>query len=93
MIRLGERIKLARLRRELSQDLLAQRAGMSRGTYQSVESGSPGVSFAAVANVLNALGLGGDLDGLAADDELGRSLQDLGLTAPRQRAPKRDGEA
>lgn len=90
MEQLGERIRLARLRRRLSQDLLARRAGMSRATLQRVEAGEPGVSFGAVANVLHSLGLHTDLDHVAEDDELGRSLQDLGLKTPR-RAPRKDG--
>lgn len=85
---LGARIRLARLRRGLSQVLLAKRAGMARETLRAVEAGEPGVSFGAVANVLHALGLHRDLDGIAADDELGRSLQDLELEVKR-RAPKR----
>lgn len=88
MEQLGERIRLARLRRKLSQDLLARRAGMSRATLQRIEAGDPGVSFGALANVLHSLGLHTDLDQVAADDELGRSLQDLGLKIPR-RAPRK----
>ena len=87
MAQLGERIRLARLRRRVTQALLAERAGMSRETLRAVERGDPGVSFASVANVLHALGLHRDLDAIAADEELGRSLQDLGLTVGR-RAPK-----
>jgi len=88
MHQLGERIRLARLRRKLSQQLLAERAGMSRATLQRIEAGDPGVSFGALANVLHSLGLHADLDQVAADDELGRSLQDLGLKVPR-RAPRK----
>lgn len=88
MAQLGERVRLARLRRKLSQDLLARRAGMSRATLQRIEAGDPGVSFGAVANVLHSLGLHADLDEVAAEDELGRSLQDLGLKTPR-RAPSK----
>ncbi len=84
---LGERIRLARLRRKITQNLLARRAGMSRETLRRIEAGDPGVSFGAVANVLHSLGLHRDLDQVAADDELGRSLQDLELRVPR-RAPR-----
>jgi len=39
--------------------------------------------------VLLAIGLDGDLALIAADDELGRTMQDLALQAPR-RAPRRN---
>jgi transcriptional regulator with XRE-family HTH domain len=89
MQELGERIRLARLRRSLPQDLLARRAGMSRETLRRIEAGDAGVSFGALANVLHSLGMHRDLDGVAADDELGRSLQDLDLRVPR-RAPRKE---
>lgn len=43
MRELGERIRLARLRRSLPQDLLARRAGMSRETLRRIEAGDVGV--------------------------------------------------
>jgi hypothetical protein len=44
-----------------------------------VEKGNPGVSIGAYFNVLRTLGLQDDFLKLAADDELGRKLQDLKL--------------
>ena len=38
---LGEQIKLARLRRHLSAELVAERAGVSRATVWNVEKGNP----------------------------------------------------
>lgn len=38
---LGEQIKLARLRRHLSAELVAERAGVSRSTVWNVEKGNP----------------------------------------------------
>ena len=76
---LGENIKLARLRRNLSVELVAQRAGISRGTLWAVEKGSPSVSMGSYAQVLLSIGLEKDLLLLAGDDELGRKLQDAGL--------------
>ena len=86
---LGEQIRLARLRRKLSSQLVAERAGISRQTLTSVEKGSPSVSIGSYAAVLHALNnLDTDLLLVAKDDELGRKMQDLALT-PRRRAPKK----
>ncbi len=85
---MGERIQLARLRRKLSVELVAERAGVSRSSVWAVERGSPSVSIGIYAQVLLAIGLDGDLDYIAADDELGRTLRDLDLPV-RRRAPRR----
>ncbi len=85
---LGENIRLARLRRRLSTQLVAERAGMSRTTLRAIEKGEAGVTIGAYANVLHCLGLEKDLVRMARDDVLGRKLQDAGLPT-RARAPKR----
>ena len=77
---MGEQIKLARLRRELSAELVAERAGISRTSLWKVESGSPAVAIGIYAAVLHALGgMDTDLLLIAKDDELGRQMQDLNL--------------
>ena len=87
---MGEQIKLARLRRRISAELVAERAGISTATLCSVEKGSPSVSIGNYAAVLHALnGMDRDLLLIAKDDELGRKLQDLGLMI-RKRAPKEE---
>jgi transcriptional regulator with XRE-family HTH domain len=43
----GENIRLARLRRRFSAEMLAERAHISRNTLRAIESGSPQVSFGA----------------------------------------------
>jgi transcriptional regulator with XRE-family HTH domain len=85
----GTNLKLARLRRKYSAETVAQRAGISRKTLYRAEQGDPAVALGIYARVLQALRLEQDLAGLAADDELGRKLQDAALV-PRRRAPKRD---
>ena len=85
---MGEQIKLARLRRRLSAELVAERAGISRATLWNVEKGSPSVAIGIYAAVLHALGnMDSDFLLVAKDDELGRTLQDLELPV-RRRAPK-----
>jgi transcriptional regulator with XRE-family HTH domain len=87
---MGEQIKLARLRRNLTAQLVVERAGISRQTLTAIEKGSPTVSIGSYAVVLHALNhLDTDLLLVAKDDEFGRKLQDLGLLT-RKRAPKRD---
>lgn len=84
----GEQIKLARLRRNLSATLVAERANISRSTVWNVEKGNPNVSIGTYAAVLHALhGMDRDLLLIAKDDELGRKLQDLNL-GTRKRAKK-----
>ncbi|MFZ2654569.1 MAG: helix-turn-helix transcriptional regulator [Victivallales bacterium] len=85
---LGENIRLARLRRNISSSLQAERAGISRPTLTMIEKGSPSVSLGSYVQVLVALSLEKDLLKVAADDELGRKLMDLNLPL-RQRAPKK----
>ena len=86
---LGSNLKLARLRRKFSAETVAQRAGISRKTMYRVEQGDPAVALGIYARVMQALGLEQDLSTLAADDLLGRKLQDAGLTAPRRAARKK----
>ena len=86
LTQLGERIKLARRRRKLSTLVVSQRAGISRTTVYKVEAGEPGVTMGTYLRVLATLGLDGDLDAVASDDKVGRTLQDHGLLSPS--APK-----
>ena len=86
---MGEQIKLARLRRRLSTELVAERAGISRATLWNVEKGSPSVAIGIYVAVLHALGnMDNDFLLVAKDDEFGRTLQDLELPV-RRRAPKK----
>lgn len=86
---MGERIRLARRRRRLSTLTVSARAGISRSTLHKVEAGDPGVTLGTCLRVLACLNLVKDFDHIAADDRLGRKLQDLGLEPPP--LPKRKG--
>lgn len=77
--KLGENIKLARKRRKLTTIQVAERANISRSTLYLIESGNPGVALGAYFNVLRVFGLQDDFLKLAADDVLGRKLQDIEL--------------
>ena len=85
---LGERLKLARMRRKLSNAVVAQRAGISRTSLYKVETGDPGATLGTYLRVLAVLGLEGDINALAADDKVGRKLQDLALE-PAPSPPRR----
>lgn len=77
--KMGENIKIARKRRKLTTVQVAERASVSRSTLYLIESGNPSVAMGAYFNVLRVLGLQDAFLKLAADDELGRRLQDLEL--------------
>ncbi len=81
--RLGRNIRIARLRRKLRQEDLAERIGVSRIVLADIEKGKPTTAFAAYMGALWALGLLGDMATVADpdDDEEGKILE-------RARAPK-----
>lgn len=84
----GEQIRLARLRRDLSIAQIAERAMCSELTVMRVERGTPTVAMGIYLRILYALGLDESILFLAQNDEMGRTLQDLELKN-RQRASKK----
>jgi len=84
---LGSRVRLARIRRGLTQAEIADRTGFSRSTVVDVESGKPGVSIGAIISVLSALGLQGKLAEALQKDELGEELE---MSAQRRAGGSRD---
>ena len=73
----GEQIRLARLRRNISLELVAERAQCSRITAAKVEKGDPTVSMGTYLRILFALQLADDIEMIAKNDPIGRDLQDL----------------
>ena len=87
LVEMGQNIKLARLRRKLSSEQVAERANISRPTLTAIERGAPTVSMGSYLLVLQVLGLENDFLLLAKDDILGRKLQDAKIVT-KKRAPK-----
>jgi len=85
---LGENIKFARLRRNLSSEQVAERAGISRNTLIKVEKGDEGVAIGYYFRILAVLGLDKDVLLVAKDDELGRTLQDAKLVVKKRASKK-----
>lgn len=89
---LGERLRLARLRRGLSAKQMGERAGMAAMTLRSLERGGSGVTMGAYLAVMQVLGIERDLQLLGQADPLGRELQDARLgshkTAPAKHIRK-----
>ena len=86
---MGSQIKEARLRRNLTAELVAERAGISRSTLWKVESGSPAVAMGIYAAVLHALNrMDEDLLLIAKEDSLGRQIENL-QQHTRKRATRR----
>jgi len=76
---MGENIMLARKRRNLTMEMVAERADTTRLTVSNIEKGSPSVAMGHYLNVLTVLHQEADFLKIAADDELGRKLVDLEL--------------
>lgn len=85
----GEQIRLARLRRNLSVAQVAERATCSPLTVARIEKGTPTVAIGIYLRVLYALQLDEDILWLAKEDKMGKALQDLNMKA-RERASKKE---
>ena len=85
----GEQIRLARLRRNLSIAQIAERATCSPLTVSRIEKGTPTVAIGIYLRVLYAPPLDDDILLLAKEDVIGKALQDLRLKK-RERASKKN---
>ena len=79
---LGERLRHARLRRNLTTVIFAERMGVSRDTLHRLEKGDPGISLGTYLRALRVLGLDLDLDLIAWGNEV-RNTPTLTLPHPR----------
>jgi transcriptional regulator with XRE-family HTH domain len=76
----ARRLRRARLRRNLTQTAVAERAGVSRGAVAAAESGAAGTSLGTVVRMLGVYGLAErlgeviavDIDAELIDEDLGR---------------------
>ena len=76
---MGENLRLARKRRKITSKMMAERANMSLMTLRSLERGEAQVSMANYMAVIACLGFQDDIAQVAANDILGRDLQDAAL--------------
>lgn len=76
---MGENLRLARKRRKITAKMMAERANLSLMTLRALERGAPQVSMANYMAVVACLGFQADIAAVAANDVLGRDLQDASL--------------
>lgn len=86
----GQRLREARLRRDVSTVLFCERMNVSRDTLNRMEKGDASIAIGTYLRALRVLGMDKDFDVVAKNDELGRKLQDakLLIRTPRGRAEK-----
>lgn len=87
VIQLGQRIRLARIRRGWSVADLAAKAGINRNTLTALELGRPGTAIGVCVTVLWVLGLDKSLDAVADPD-----ADSHGKVLEASRRPKRAGK-
>ena len=84
LTKFGGDIAVARRKRKLTVAMMAERLGVSQGTYLRVEKGNPSVSLGIYAMALFALGLGN-----AFEELVDPKRDEQGLLLDEQRLPKR----
>ncbi len=86
---LGENLKLARLRRNFSAEMVSERARISRTTLWNIETGKSTTSITTLLQVLSVYGLEKDLLKVGEDDILGRKIQDTKLKIGKRVSKKK----
>ena len=84
LISLGQNLKAARIRRRLTQAIVAERSGISLNTLSKIEKGDHGIAMANVASVINALGLIQNLSDLCSYDQ-----DSVGMLMEEKNLPQR----
>jgi DNA-binding XRE family transcriptional regulator len=82
--KLGRDLALARRKRSVTSALMAERIGVSKGTYLRAEKGDPTVSMGVYAMAFFVLGFGEPLG-----DLIDARRDDRGLLLDAERVPKR----
>jgi DNA-binding XRE family transcriptional regulator len=80
----GSDIRIARLKRGLTVEMMAQRIGIHRATYSKIEKGDPMVALGAYAGALFVLGFG-----TLFEDLIDQRRDDTGLLLNIEQLPKR----
>ena len=76
---LGRNIRLARLKRRLPQETLAERAGVGLSTLTKIEKGNCGVAIGTVASVIQALGFGTPFSEFLLADPMTQTFEEENL--------------
>ena len=79
LTQLGENIRAARLRRNITMEDLAIQSDVSLPTLRNIEAGNPNTSIGLYIKVLTAIGLEKDITRVALADPSGRQLYDKKL--------------
>ena len=89
--KMGTQIKRARLRRNISVEVIADQAGISETTFYAIEKGVSTVSIGAYAAVLAVLELDNDLELIALEEDGKKQFWEQNLQR-RERATRKKGE-
>jgi transcriptional regulator with XRE-family HTH domain len=90
IIKLGGRLRAARLRRNITQATMAERAGITRKTWIDLESGKPTVNLSVLVKAMTILGYLDRIPGLLETDPDG---EDIEATLGRKHASAKLGFA
>jgi transcriptional regulator with XRE-family HTH domain len=77
LAQLGQRLRLGRLRRNLSQEEVAERAGVTRKTLTALEAGRATVGLGVLVKVLAILGYPRKIAELLEADPIGEGLDEV----------------